>query len=81
MTTAPPRRHRPHNRNTVMGDEMAVRSITIKQLERDTGVSHRTMSDYLANRIPIKSHHKPILSDYLDIHPDDLQEPVGDPSP
>lgn len=48
---------RPFNRSTPLGELMWQRGYTVKGLEQATGISYRTISDYLAGRKPIISQH------------------------
>jgi hypothetical protein len=63
---------RPFNTSTPLGKLMADRGYTVKGLESATDISYRTISDYLAGRVPIRSHHMAILTDTFDVSRDVL---------
>ena len=48
---------RPFNTTTPLGQLMWQRGYTVKGLEQATGISYRTISDYLADRKPMLSQH------------------------
>lgn len=48
---------RQFNTSTPLGQLMWQRGYTVKGLERATGISYRTISDYLAGRKPIIPKH------------------------
>lgn len=46
--------------------------LSIAAVTAGTGISARDMSDMLANRVAISNRFMYLLSDYLDVDPDDL---------
>ena len=58
---------RPFNQSTPLGRIMYQRGISVKQLEHATGISYRTISDYLAGRKPIIPKHIAKFSAELDL--------------
>jgi DNA-binding Xre family transcriptional regulator len=63
---------RPINASTPLGKIMVDRGITVKGLEADTGISYRTISDYLAGRKQIIAKHMAVLTDHLNVSKDVL---------
>jgi lambda repressor-like predicted transcriptional regulator len=65
-------RGRKYPTHTPLGQIMYERGLSVKQMDTMSGVYNRTLCDYLANRWPITKAHLALLSDALDVHPDDL---------
>lgn len=63
---------RPFNKSYPLGQIMAEEMITVNQLAAKANVSHRKISDYLANRVPYVPSHLIRLSEVLDCDPEDL---------
>lgn len=60
-------RGRPFNRSTPLGQILWQRGYTLTKVERNTGISYRTMSDYLAGRKSIIPGHMALLCDELNL--------------
>lgn len=68
----PVSRGRPYNTSTPLGQRMDALGLSLNRVAAQTGISHRKLSDYLANRRPIMLPHLEVLCEYLDVDPDDL---------
>lgn len=66
------------NINTPLGSICHSKGITAKALAFGTDINPRTLSDYLGNRIPIRSHHLPLITAFLGVSAESLMvEPEG----
>lgn len=66
------------NVDTPLGQACHFRGITAHALSIGTGINARTLSDYFSNRIPIRTHHLPLISQFLGVEPSSLmKEPEG----
>lgn len=70
---------RQFNRTTPLGELMWQRGYKVKQLETNTGISYRTISDYLAGRKAIIPKHMAALIAEFDVPRAVLlgEQPVG----
>lgn len=64
--------HRQHpgrkpNATSPLGKLMIRDALTVTGIQRDTGISHRTISDYLARRKSISAKHLTVLEQYLGV--------------
>lgn len=67
---------RSKNLTTPLGSACHELGITAKALCIGTGINPRTLSDYLSNRLPIRTHHLPLISSFLGVPPSRL---IGEP--
>lgn len=63
---------KPFNKNFPLGKMMAEEKVGVNELAAKTGVSHRKLSDYLANRVPFINNHLIKIADFFDCDPEDL---------
>lgn len=64
---------RPFNTSTPLGQILLERGLSVRELAEGTGIHSRTLSDYLANRVPILRHHLIEICDALDLEPEELE--------
>lgn len=69
---------RPFNTDWPLGKRMRELGLTVDRVQRDTGINYRTLSNMLANRVPIAGHNLHLLCEYLDVDAEDLM-PDRDP--
>lgn len=69
-----PRQGRPFNTSTALGKLMAARGLRVKDVERETGISYRTLSDYLASRSIIGPDHMARLTSFLRVRASALRD-------
>ncbi len=60
------------NQSYPLGKMMKEDNVGVNDLAARTKISHRRLSDYLANRIPFLPHHLITLADFFECDPEDL---------
>lgn len=67
-----------NNIQTPLGSICHEKGITALALCQGTGINPRTLSDYLGNKVPIRTHHMPVITAFLGVTPAELtREPEG----
>lgn len=70
---------RKFNTDTQLGKVMELRGMSVKALEAASGVSYRTISDYLAGRKEMRPGHRGQMAVALRVNPERLDEPPASP--
>ena len=63
---------RPYSTSQPLGRVMHDAGWTVSEVDGATGISYRTLSDYLAGRKKFSDYHLATLADLLDVDPDVL---------
>ena len=58
--------------HTPLGALMQSCGLKVNEVAYATGISHRTISDYLAARTPMLNHHLTLLADLFEVPPGTL---------
>lgn len=72
---------RQFNRSTPLGQLMHERGYSVKSLEGSTGISYRTISDYLAGRKTMLPKHIAVFSEEFGVSKDVLLGHATEPKP
>lgn len=63
---------RPFNTSTPLGAMMLSAGLKVNEVAYATGISHRTISDYLSRRRPMLNHHLTRLAALFEVEPEAL---------
>lgn len=63
---------RPYPIHTKLGAIMNERQFRVIDVATGARINPRTMTEYLAGRLPIRAHHLPYLARFLEVDPEDL---------
>jgi transcriptional regulator with XRE-family HTH domain len=66
------------NTSTPLGQMMMGSGLKVNEVAYATGISHRTISDYLAARTPMLNHHLTRLAELFEVEPSALSYAVED---
>lgn len=63
---------RPFAVQNPLGRTLEYSNLTVSELANRSGVSSRTLTEYLAGRVEMLDHHLTALADVLEVDPEDL---------